>query len=483
MDILTRVTESFNTVQFKRIFLDRLNELISPVLFNPSALFYGEFIESLGMYGYCLIKDAIVYSLETMDKLFYDKPGRTSRYYCKSYRKREIITVFGHIIFKRHEYVDRLSNKPFIYVDESIGLRRKDRYDPCVCAKIYERYGYINSMPKAGKDIGNEIFSPFTLNIDNFLLSIPRQTIWKILHRFKQIDVKLESKDTPSTLYVMADEKYIASQNNDLVNLMVKEVIVHEGLNTHSTVNNETGEVYIRNKLINPRRFINHNEDIYTKVMDYITKTYDTDKIKHIYLMGDGGSWIKDGLYTLDGYPYKLDYGLDKFHYCLAINTISKDDNLKSKLYSYSIGNDTKSFNTLIKYIKQIDPSRSDIITEKAKYIKSNFKAIKTMYKHIKIGCAMEQAISHDLSSQYSSVPKAYSKKWLPYYLNIRENYLNGYNLKKLYLMALDKAKDKHQTIIKLTPKLDLSIFDNRIKDETYSIAKKANLAYIRSNS
>lgn len=60
------------------------------------------------------------------------------------------------------------------------------------------------------------------------------------------------------------------------------------------------------------------------------------------------------------------------------------------------------------------------------------------MYKDIKIGCAMEQAISHDIISEFASIPKAYSKKWLPFYLNERQNYLNGYDLRKSYLAALD---------------------------------------------
>jgi len=483
MDILSRINKSEATNQFNKLFLERLSELLNPTVFNPSALNYGKFTSSLSIYFYSLIRDCIVYTLQTMDKIFLDKPGRVNRYYVKAYRKRELTTIFGHIIYKRHEYVDRISNKPYIYVDESIGLHRKDRFDPCVCSKIYEKYGYINSMIKVGKDIGTDIFAPFLIDDDYLKHSISRQTIWKILHRFKQINIETSSIDTPSTLYVMADEKYIACQNNNKTSLMVKEVIVHEGIKTYRSVNNLTGEAYIRNSLINPIRFLNYDEDIYSKVFDYINKTYNIDKINNIYLMGDGGTWIKQGLDYLKGYSYSIHYGLDKYHFCVAINTISKDDDIKNKLYSYSISNNKRKFNDLIEELKALNPSRNEMIIDKANYIINNFSAIKTMYKDIKIGCAMEQAISHDISAQFSNIPKAYAKKWLPFYLNLRQNYLNNFNLKKIYLKALDQTRNKsEENIANLVSHLDLSFFDSQIKEETYKLPKQATLAYIRGN-
>jgi len=482
MDILSRVSQSEATNQFKKLFLERLSELLNPTVFNPSALNYGKFISSLSVYSYSLIRDCIVYALETMDELFFNMKGRTTRYYVNHRRKREIVTIFGPITYYRREYIDRLTNKTYIYVDESIGLHRRDRFDPCVCSKIYEKYGYIDSMGIVGRDIGTDIFAPFLIDDDYLIHSISRQTIWKILHRFKKIQVETSLIDTPNTLYVMADEKYIASQNNNKTNLMVKEVIIHEGIKSYRSVNDKTGEVYIRNSLINPRRFLNYDEDIYSRVSDYINSAYNVDLIDNIYLMGDGGSWIKQGLDDLKGYAYKTHYGLDKYHFCVAVNTISKDDNIKSKLYSYSIRNNRKKFIELIDELVALYPLRQEIIIEKANYIINNFSAIKTMYKQIKIGCAMEQAISHDIAAQFSSVPKAYSKKWLPFYLSLRENYLNGYNLKKIYLKALDQTRNnQEENVVNLTPHLDLSFFDSQIKEGTYKLPKQATLAYIRS--
>lgn len=482
MDILSRIIDSKQTIDYLSVLNRRIEELLSPIVFNPSAMGYSEYISSLGYYIHCRARDIIKETLEEMDDYFFKLKSRTLRYYSKGYRKREIITVFGHIIYYRHEYIDRNTGKPFIYVDEKIGLHRRDRYDPTVCSLIFERYSDDNSMIKVGKDIGTALNSPFSLNVDRILEAIPRQTVWKILHRFKRIDMPIKQLNTPKTLYVMADEKYIAAQRSDIDKLMTKEIIVHEGVKTvYKSINLETGEVYIRNKLINPHRIITYNEDIYDLVGDYINEAYDVDEINTVYLMGDGGSWIFNGKYKLSSYSYTVKCGLDKLHFVLAINTISKDDEYKKYLYDYSINGRKKDFKTLINSIIQNDSSRKDMIQEKANYILNQMPNIKTMYKEIKIGCAMEQAVSHDIASEFTSVPKAYSSKWLPFYLNLRQNYLNGYDIRKAYILASDKTSQKsEQNEISLKETLNTSFFDNQISNETYSITKKPTISINR---
>lgn len=482
MDILSRVIDSKTTIDYLSVLNKKIDELLAPIVFEPSSINYSEYISSLGYYIHSRARDIIKETLEEMDDYFFKLKGRSNRYYSKGYRKREIITVFGHIIYYRHEYVDKDTGKPFIYVDEKIGLHRKDRYDPTVCSLIFERYSDDNSMIKVGKDIGISLYSPYSIDTSRILNAIPRQTVWKILHRFKRIDMPITPLPSPSILYVMADEKYIPAQRSDTDKLMTKEVIVHEGVKTiYSSINPKTGEVYTRNKLINPHRIITFNEDIYEQVNDYINETYDIDEIKKVYLMGDGGSWIFNGKQQLSSYSYKTVCGLDKFHYCLAINTISKDETYKNLLYSYSINNSKKDFKCLVDTIIKNDESRKDMILEKAQYIINHMSQIKTMYKDIKIGCAMEQAISHDIMSEFTSVPKAYSSKWLPFYLNLRQNNLNGYDLRKAYLYASDKTLiNSEQNEISLKETLNTSFFDNQIKDETYSIAKKPAISITR---
>lgn len=477
MNILTRINESNEQIS---ILNNSINKLLSPILYEPSALKYGEYISNLGDYVYYKAREIIKTTLEEMDHNFFNMKDRTKRYYSKGYRKREIITIYGHIIFYRHEYMDRSTKKPFIYVDEKIGLHRKNRYDPTVCALIYEKYAHTDSMIEVGKDIGQNLNNPFSIDENRFLNSIPRQTIWKILHRFKTIEFPIIKLDTPNILYIMADEKYIKSQYNNGQSLMVKEFIIHEGVkNIYKTKDLDTGKTYIRNELINPQRIIGYDDSkIFDKVNDYIGETYDINKIKQVYYMGDGGSWIENGQEKIEAYDYKVDYGLDKFHFVLAINAITKDPIYKNLLYDYSFHNMKDDFNKVIGTIINNNPTRKEIIEQKSKYILNHLEAIKTMYKEIKIGCAAEQAISHDLASQFTSIPKAYSPKWLPYYLNLRQNYLNGYDLRKGYLEALDKIKSNTEdNEVSLKEHIDITFFDKQIRKETYTLPKKVLIA------
>lgn len=52
--------------------------------------------------------------------------------------------------------------------------------------------------------------------------------------------------------------------------------------------------------------------------MTYIDNIYELDKVKNIYILGDGANWIKTGLEWL---PKSINV-LDKFHLTKAVNGI-----------------------------------------------------------------------------------------------------------------------------------------------------------------
>lgn len=72
----------------------------------------------------------------------------------------------------------------------------------------------------------------------------------------------------------------------------------------------------------------------------------------------------------------------------------------------------------------------------------------------------MESAVSHNLASQFSSVPKAFDIARLKYYLNHRMYHRNNINLRYLYISALNCPKSKNQRYIKKP--IDLSMFEKR---------------------
>ena len=84
------------------------------------------------------------------------------------------------------------------------------------------------------------------------------------------------------------------------------------------------------------------------------------------------------------------------------------------------------------------------------------------MNREIKIGCCMEQAISHILASVFTSVPKAYGKTHLPTYLSYRDIHQNGHDMRNIILKAISLQSHKNQDIIILDQEYDFSIFDKK---------------------
>ena len=100
--------------------------------------------------------------------------------------------------------------------------------------------------------------------------------------------------------------------------------------------------------------------------MDHIAKRYNILKIRHIYLLADGGNWIRNGLHELKLYAQnKPQFCLCEFHFKQAINHISSDkDERKNLLEIFN----TKPFElTSLLLLIQIEkkPSQINSITLK----------------------------------------------------------------------------------------------------------------------
>lgn len=297
---------------------------IDPLNFNFSTMSYAKMVDVVAEHTSKLAISIILNYVEYLDKHFDESDIRKRDYHRKDYRYRTIITVFGVLTFKRRIYENKYTKKCYTHVDRKLGLPKYDRFAPCVRALILERYSMLNSMIKVGKITGEEIYSKFTLNPERKLFSISRQTVYNICKKSKIIKPKTERlQQTPKTIYIMADEKYIAGQ--DGLNIIVKQAVIYEGI----VVKNR------RTKLIRSYVVSHIGPNLWDEVYDKFALRYDTDKAKKIFIMGDGASWIKTGVNTFPGSKFAL----DRFHLKQAINHISKDELVKDILSSYIINN------------------------------------------------------------------------------------------------------------------------------------------------
>lgn len=395
-----------------------LKKELNKIDINGNVMNYVDLLSTLDE-SLCLIaKNSLITILETIDKSYSISIERKRKFDIKSYHSRTIMTIFGEITFKRTFYTNKINGKNFCYLDRLFGLHKYDYFDPYLKALIID-FAANNSYSKTANYINNLIGNRIKLNCPFKYIS--RQTVRNIIMSNDLSNPEIKPLDTPSILYIIADEKWIHTQNNNNKDIMMKSIVLFESINNH--------------KLFNKQVFANKNTNLLTDdCLNYICKVYDVDKIKTIYIIGDGASWIN----SLRQY-FKLNskitviQGLDKFHFKQAIHHIGQDSKLEKVLTSYVINNNKKEFKTCINHLIESNPYRKKTIEDKKQYILNNWSKIKNLYKY-NLSCPMESQISHNIAAFFTSRPKGYSTESIKKLIKIRLLYKNNYNIKELFL-------------------------------------------------
>ena len=463
MTILTQVFQECVTNIFDLKIKEGLSRIMDPHQPIYTIENYTTLITSINNFVFELSRRWLEETIKTMDTQFKESNYRKQNYYINKTTSRSLITVFGRINIMRTFYTCRKTNKTYCYVDRKLGLPKYDRYDPCVKSLVVELYANQNSMIKTGQMIGDKIHSLYSLEASRKDFSISRQTVMNILKAYGQVIIDKQERvlNTPSTLYIMADEKYIACQRETSDSQMVKAAVVFEGISQLSP-----SRKAIDNKFV----YLSSDLDFWSDVHEQLYQRYDMKKVKQIYLMGDGASWIKSGQSELKSQITNVSFALDKYHFKKAINSLSNDRNTCTILSDYVINNQKEKFISLTNLIKEVEWNRSKLIEDTQKYILKQWDYIQNAYHIVHVGCPMEQAISHMIASQFSSVPKAYTKSNLSIYLALRNHHLNHYDLRSLYFQAMNTKKEKNIRII--SEDYDFSIFEPKSEYYASSVTK-----------
>lgn len=451
-DILCK--ELFNTLGSK------LFEYALPTTTVGTTYDFLAFMEIISRESESFIRKFIVELIEKMDYDFRYSEDRVARYYVKQTRSRTIITMYGEITYKRTEYIDRSTKKPYIYIDNKLHIDSRERYAPDVRAKIYSNYADCKSMIEVGRNIGDLIEAKYH-NGSPHTFAIPRQTIQRILKSVKEVRILSDKKKEVDTLNILFDEKWIPGQHNpndkeENKSLMTRAALIFEGFEKADKSPTK------RNRLVNCTYFSSYKGNFNNDLLELIDSKYDLEKVKTINVMGDGAKWIRESGNTLRLPGIKFNFGLDKFHTGQALDRITREKEIYKKAFDYLIHNDLKNFNLLIRELCKTFPDKKKKIRDNAKYLRNHIDEIITMHKVIKVPCAMEQVISHHLASQFTCVAKAYSPNNINYYTANRDAFRNGYNMKLIFAKAND-LKDTEEDVIKLNKnEIDLSFFDNQ---------------------
>lgn len=365
---------------------------------------------------------------DAIDRGFKNSPERRRKYHIKSHQERTILTVFGEITFRRTFYSHKRNYSSYCYLDDYLGLKKYDYFDPYIKSTILEQAAILNSYSKVARFVNNMLGNRIKFNYDPFLIS--KQTIRNIILSSYVSNPQIIQKDTPDTIYIMADEKFIATQNHNNEDVMVKSIVIFDGKNALGK------RVILNNKNV----FASFgNNNCLDNALDFLYYTYDTDVIKNIFIMGDGASWIKNlrSNFRINNKTNVI-FALDKFHFKQAIHHIALHSELEKILTYYVLNNMKADFSICCDALISSSPHRSETISNKQTYIINNWNYINNLYE-FQLSCPMESQISHNIADIFSSRPKGYSIKSLNNLLNLRLLYLNHHNIKLLFLNNFNK--------------------------------------------
>ena len=254
------------------------------------------------------------------------------------------------------------------------------------------------------------------------------------MNKISELKINVEEKKQPTkkivdNIYCIADEDHVHLQKGGIEEprlIIVYDSIIRNGKRTKLCNKKHFGGVYTK-----------RIDDLWEEVLTYIDNTYDLEKVKNVFILGDGANWIKTGLEWL---PRSINV-LDKFHLMKAVNGIvgkeSKENAKEKAEYKRRIYRSFYSLNfeETRKIVYEILAEEMDESTRLRKerllkYILNNKQGITNLYKYQKElhGCSAEGHISHLYSARLSSRPLGWKT-------------INVNNVSKLRLIKADNKE------------------------------------------
>lgn len=394
--------------------------------------------------------DRIGKYLELIDEAISNSAERQKNYNIDGSVVRSITIPLGEIRFKRTRYINKTTGEYVFLLDNYLEIEKNERMTDSVKARILEE-AIDTTYKKGGEKAGyNVIYS--------------KQTTKNIIDK---IDADLIKKKYPKQkkeieyLYIDADEAHVKIQKNkDVKQVMCKEIYVYEGKELESPKSK-------RKRLVNKWTFSGIYEEnaknivFWNEVREYIENTYQVSKIKMIYLNGDGGGWIKEGMNMFQN----MKYIFDKFHLMQYINRMTnhlKDsaEEAKREIYSSLAHKDIYSLNICIDklYKTTEDPIKQKNIATSETFIKNNIEAIHARLNYHGepiLGCSAEAHISHDLASRMTTICRGWSVSNADKMSKLRAFKLNGGNIYELIKTNHESLKSKNNDIVIIKPSKD----------------------------
>lgn len=327
--------------------------------------------------------------IEALDQSIVKDSRRKKNWYVE--RKNEektIITKLGELTYKRTYFCSKRGKQYRHLVDDILEIGIHERIDKEVYAELAELACDL-SYRKTGKSLGETCVSG--------------QTVMKSVRGIEKLKVEKfqHPKKVAETLYVEADEDHIALQNGR--SAMPRLIYVHEGVTNDRGRRSLKSPYYLSSLKGKP-------EELWQETYEYIEDNYEIDKIKTIYLSGDGAQWIKTGLNHLPNAKFVLDkYHMSKY----VTKATAHKEEYAVKIWDSLKKADLDELGLVINdlYFATENENKRKEIMDSYSYFKNNWSGIDIQQREYNkiVGCSAEGHISHILSARMSSRPMGWS--------------------------------------------------------------------------
>lgn len=408
---------------------------------NREAEFEDELKDVLARFALDIMSEAYT----TVNAVIKDSDERKYDWNVVKTEDKKLLSQFGEFTYKSTTFVNKKTCKHAVLANQYLGIGPHERLTERVKEHILKEAVQSNYHRA-----GDECSYQNTLSKEAVMkylhsLGFPEQTQWP------------EKKRVAKTLFIEADEDHCRLQyqvkkgdltrneNNRKDNcVLTKIVYVHEGITRRECVTKE-GRWQKRHELKNPYYFSGlyegkDNERLWREVYDYISHVYDLDQVEHIYLMSDGGGWIRAGRDLLCDVTHVLDeFHLKKYLLKMTRHMLDSAEDARKEICEIVRNETRERFGE--ETAKLIAYTRTDAerrhVEEGAAYILNNWSAAKIRLAGRKyvVGCSAEGHVSHVLADRMTSRPMGWSRTGADKMAHLRAYYYNQGDMRELVRM------------------------------------------------
>lgn len=390
--------------------------------------------------------DVLKQILEYLDLEYKNSKERKEKYYVQQTRERTLITSLGLLTFDKTYYKSKIKvngkHQYYSYLEDYLGVSKWAKMT--LAAEVIL--------------INNALDNGYTWSANNSIPNyiITRQTISSKIKNINYNYIEnIDKKETPSVIYIEADEVHanLQSRNPGNKNRIVPVILTHEG---HK-------EAFVKKKELKEQHYLASSilktDKLWEETYNYLDKKYDLNKESTIFVSGDGAPWIKG--YDI-AFPNAI-YVLDPFHYFnkkLAV-IFKKEPLITSIADSYLRNKRINEFKELVNLqIQQFPEQESDMIKVQ-NFLINNIEGIINQHHPLyECPCSMEGHISNKYAKFITSRPHSYSEDGL-------ENVVQLLTMKANKIKLTEEIYCNFKTGISTYKKLNLQKYINSFRNQS----------------